>query len=122
MSDKRRFFIALDKAELKWEYITNPTATAMTENDFSINPLKHSYEIIRENCPCKLYMDVEVDIIIMIHSSLIMLRILMSKELKFLRIFYLSLVIAYFINLARKYILLIIPVYFVKIQRNLVVM
>lgn len=84
MSDKRRFFIALDKAELKWEYITNPTATTgLTENDFSINPLKHSYEIIRENCPCKLYMDVEVSIIMIIHSSLIMLKILMSKELKF---------------------------------------
>ena len=24
------------------------------------NPLQHCYEIIRENCPCKLYMDVEV--------------------------------------------------------------
>ena len=44
-------FIALNQEEFTWEYIANPTNS---------NPLQHAYEIIRENCPCKLYMDVEV--------------------------------------------------------------
>lgn len=44
-------FVALNQDEFQWEYVANPTQT---------NPLQHAYEIIRENCPCKLYMDVEV--------------------------------------------------------------
>lgn len=45
-------FTALNEMEFKWEYESQPHKS---------NPLQHAYEIIRENCPCKLYMDVEVD-------------------------------------------------------------
>ena len=51
ITDKRRLFAALNETEFQWEYESQPHKS---------NPLQHAYEIIRENCPCKLYMDVEV--------------------------------------------------------------
>ena len=51
VSTKQRVFMVLNETEFKWEY----------ENQrYEHSPLQHTYEIILENCPCKLYMDVEV--------------------------------------------------------------
>lgn len=61
MSDKRRMFAALNQDEFQWEYVVNPVTT---------NPLQHAYEIIREGFPCKLYMDVEVILILSIDTSI----------------------------------------------------
>lgn len=54
MGDRKRQFLALAYEEFKWEYESQP---------YDSNPLQHCYEIIREHCPCKLYMDVEVGIL-----------------------------------------------------------
>lgn len=54
-------FTALNQDEFQWEYVVNPVTT---------NPLQHAYEIIREGYPCKLYMDVEVIMILSIHYSI----------------------------------------------------
>lgn len=54
LGDKRRLFLSLSEEEFRDDY---------ESLSYKENPLQHCYEIIRENCPCKLYMDVEVIVI-----------------------------------------------------------
>lgn len=59
VSTQQRVFLALTEAEFSHDYEFVSDNEAFSSED---NPLCHTYEIIREHSPCKLYMDVEVGI------------------------------------------------------------
>lgn len=57
VSTQQRVFLALNEAEFSHDYESVSDSESFASDD---NPLCHTYEIIREYSPCKLYMDVEV--------------------------------------------------------------